>query len=118
MFLSVVFSPSLAGPVDVYGGEENRDFGGPVQKQDIIAVSAGGIVSPGDPRSLDSQREKPLLIAADTAVLSSADPLSDLRPAGSGFRKYTIKKGDTILGVADRFHISKETLLSANPDVH
>lgn len=123
-FWSVLFVVIIAlfggivsvGARGVIGGyDEGNDwgFGGPVQKPEMVAASMGE-KSPLE--GADSSGEKRYtLIADDTAVVASSDPLSDLLPVSGGLKNYKVKRGDTLEGVADRFHISRETLIWANP---
>lgn len=99
--------------MDGYGKENDWGFGGPVQKPEVIAASTGEKMPAETIAS--SGNENHTLIAEDTAVVASSDPLSDLLPTGDGLKKYKVKRGDTLQGIADRFAISRETLLWANP---
>ncbi len=110
-----IVSAGARGAINSQGGESDWGFGGPVQKPEVIAASTGEKTPPENMVSSGSGNHA--FIADDTAVVAPSDPLSDLLPVGGGLKKYKVKRGDTLGGIADRFHISRETLVWANPGV-
>ncbi len=101
---------------DVYKNEDIWGYGGPVQKPEVVAASTGE-ATPSSMVQASQVEESDILIADNTAVVASSNPLSDLLPIGGGLKEYKVKRGDTIASVAARFHISSDTLLGANPGI-
>ncbi len=108
-----IISVGARGIISGYEEGNNWGFGGPVQKPEMVAASTGEKSSSEGTGSSNDERHT--LIAGDTAVVASSDPLSDLLPVSGGLKRYKVKRGDTLQGIADRFHVSRETLLWANP---
>ena len=86
--------------------------GGPISsKADISALSAAQIITAVD----GSTQDMGVLGEADGTVVGPSDPLTNLRPAENGLKKYKVLKGDTIKKIASQFGIDVETIKSANP---
>ncbi len=101
---------------DVYQNEDLWGFGGPVQKPETIAASAGA-TPPSSTLRLSEPALNGVLVADNTAVVASSNPLSNLSPIGGGLKEYKVRRGDTITSIAVRFQVSEETILRANPGV-
>lgn len=55
-------------------------------------------------------------VSMSGAVLGSSDPLNDLLSVDNGLRKYRIREGDTLTGIAAKFGITIDTIRWANPE--
>lgn len=123
-FGSFVFVLILIGwsvflqPVDGVKGNEfgvqtafSMEEGGPLNNN-----FDGAIISYIHPSSFDSEREMSM-VTHSGAVLSSSDPLNESISTDNGLRKYRIREGDTLTGIAVRFGITVDTVRWANSGV-
>ena len=97
-----------------YSQDAEWSFGGPTQ-----ALEDGAYVSPASLNfSEDSSLAGISVPASDDASLISNSPvLSNLLPDRNGLKKYKVRKGDTLSGIAAEFGLDLDTLRSANPDL-
>lgn len=90
--------------------------GGTVNASEVIYESGIAIGVPTPPTA-GAPVLPALFTIGDGAVLGASDPLSNLIPTRDGLKKYKVRSGDTLSGVAAQFGISLETLRWANPGI-
>lgn len=101
----------------------------PLQPQEVLAAyhaDGGGTVAPG--REASARGSEGYLVRAavprttegeqavqDTATTEAEQPTATPTPEPPLVQPYVVQAGDTVVGLARRFGITPETILSANP---
>ena len=87
--------------------------GGPIQN-----LEDGAYVSPASLLATNgiSFNETRALVADDASLVSNSPVLSNLIPDRNGLKKYKVRKGDTLSGIAAEFGLDLDTLRLANPE--
>jgi lysostaphin len=92
------------------GGEIEVDRGGLVQSEPSTTYESG---LPVHYAYIEESREV-LMEREGVSAIASSNPLTNLVATRDGLKRYVVRKGDTITGIAASFGISKETVQSAN----
>lgn len=100
-------------PKDVEGGKDLENRGGPLVVENDVSLQSGLSISP-------SSQGVPETIMADGGsafAVASSNPFGDLTPAKVSFKKYKVKRGDTLAKLAKKFNISEDTIRAANGNI-
>ncbi len=87
-------------------------LGGPVREFEGESAALIGVLAYAGPREGEQNR---FFIMDGSAVVGPSDPLSNLVEGSDGIKRYKVRRGDTLGGIAEEFNVTVETLRAANP---
>ncbi len=81
-----------------------------------VAACGGSAASPSPPASSSAALPSAAPASVAPPVQATPTPVPSLAPA-TGSRTYTVKKGDTLWAIAQRYRVTVKALEAANPSL-